>query len=131
MKNRYGEQLFCELADRTICALPAWMFDPECAKFSIGSPLVCADAMRELRDVLSTWQAAHDWDKASQEQSPREVVRESTGEAVAPAVTPAARRCPQGTDTRRKTKRTSHGSDGAVDPGRAGKRRGHGKRRRR
>jgi len=54
MKNRYGEQLFCQLADQTVCALPAWMFDPECAKFSIGSPLVCAEAMRELRDVLST-----------------------------------------------------------------------------
>jgi hypothetical protein len=82
MKNRYGEHLFCEVADGSICALPAWIFSPECAKFSIGSPLICAEAMRDLRDVLSTWQAAHGWDKASQEQSPREVVRESTAKLL-------------------------------------------------
>ena len=54
MKNRSGEQVFCELPNDTTCALPTWMFSADCARFTLGRPLIRIEALRELRDVLTS-----------------------------------------------------------------------------
>src|SRR6516225_4894732 len=96
-RYRHHEAIFCELPDQTFCALPTWMFSADCAQFTLGPPLIRTEALRELRDLLTAWQTAHLCDKASLEQSPREGVHESTGEANRiGAVTSAAPRCVQG-----------------------------------
>jgi hypothetical protein len=72
MKDRHGEHVFCELPNSTICSLPAWVFSPDCASFLIGTPQICAEALIELRDVLSAWQAPTDCYKPPLEETPRE-----------------------------------------------------------
>ena len=81
MKNRNGEQIFCELPNKTICALPTWMFNADCARFTLGRPLIRIEALRELREVLTAWQTTSSCDKASLRQSPLEVVHETPSEA--------------------------------------------------
>ena len=95
MKNRHGEHIFCELPNSTICSLPAWVFSPDCASFSVGPPLICEAALIELRDVLSAWHSSTDCDKPSMEETHREVLCDSTCEAAGPTVEPTARRCPK------------------------------------
>ena len=67
MRDAQGEHIFCQLRDETICCLPAWMFSPECTKFTFGAPMVSAAALTELRDLLATLRAAAPCDKSSQE----------------------------------------------------------------
>ncbi|HWS96547.1 MAG TPA: hypothetical protein VN620_08750, partial [Candidatus Methylomirabilis sp.] len=81
MNKRNGEQVFCELPDSTICALPTWMFSADCARFTVGPPLIHMEALCELRDVLTAWQNASSRDKALLTQSPLEVVHETVREA--------------------------------------------------
>jgi len=95
MKDRHGEHIFCELPDRTICSLPSWMFSPDCASFSVGSPVICTAALLELRDVLNAWHLSTDCVKPSMEETPREVVRDATFEAAGPTAEPTARRYPE------------------------------------
>ena len=103
MRNRHGEHIFCELRDRTICSLPAWMFSPNCASFSVGTPLICAAALLELRDVLNAWHSSTDRVKSSMEETPREVVCDATFEAAGLTAEPTARRYPEDGHTRVQT----------------------------
>jgi hypothetical protein len=71
-KKRRGEYIFYQLPDGTICSLPAWMFSPaECAQFSLGSPLIAAEALVQLRDVLDALQVPSGCDKASLKPFPK------------------------------------------------------------
>lgn len=115
MNKRNGEQVFCELPDSTICALPTWMFSADCARFTVGPPLIHVEALRELRDVLSAWQSTSSWDKASLKQSPREVVRETTRQSDhVGTVASAAPHRVQGGDVRRQAEGTCSGAGGAT-----------------
>ncbi len=64
-KKRRGEYVFCQLPDGTISSLPAWMFSPECAQLSLGSPLIAVEALLQLRDLLNALQVPSGCDKAS------------------------------------------------------------------
>ena len=99
MTDRHGEHVFCELPDGTICSLPAWVFSPDCASFSVGPPLICTAALIELRNVLNAWHSSADCVKPSMEETPREVVRDSTCEAAGLTDEPTARRCQEGGHT--------------------------------
>jgi hypothetical protein len=70
-KKRRGEYIFCELPDHTICSWPAWMFSPEYARLSLGSPLIAVEALLELRDLLDALQVPSGCDKASLQPSPK------------------------------------------------------------
>ena len=107
MKNRNGEQIFCELPNSTTCALPTWMFSADCARFTLGRPLIGIEALRELRDVLTSWQTTSSCDKASLRQSPLEVVHETASEADRRStVASTAPHRVQGSDIPRQAKRT-------------------------
>src|SRR5664279_351852 len=107
------------------------MFSPDCATALVGSPLICTEALCELRAVLSAWQASADCGKAFLEHSPREVVRESTDEAAKLTAEPATHQCPQGSPTRRQTKTAGAGARGTTDQRGSEKRPTIDKRRRR
>lgn len=130
MKDRHGEHVFCELPDSTICSIPAWMLSPDCTGFSLGPPLICAVALQELHDVIRAWQASFDCDKASLEESPREVMRDSTCEIAQLTAEPAARRCPQDGRTGRQTKGTGACARETLDQCGPGKQSAVGERRR-
>lgn len=95
MTDRRGEHIFCELPDSTICSLPAWVFSPDCAGFSEGPPLICAAALIELRDLLNAWHSSTDCVNPSGEETPREVMRDSTCQATGLTAKPTAGRCPE------------------------------------
>ena len=107
VNNRNGELIFCELPDNTVCGLPTWMFSTACTRFTVGPPLFSIEALRELREVLTAWQSASSWDKASLKPSLPEVLSEATKEVdrVSTAASAAAYRV-QGGDSRRQTERT-------------------------
>ena len=131
MKNRHGEHMFCELPNGTICSLPAWVFSPDCASFSVGPPLACAAALVELRDLLSAWQSSTDCGKPSMEESPREVGCDSPSEAAGLTVEPVAHRCPEDSYPGRQTAGVGSGARGTPDRGGPGKPPAGGGRRRR
>jgi len=77
MRDCHGEHLFVELVDGTVCSLPAWMFDRECASFSVGAPVIAVEALMALRDLLASLQAAADCDKPSLNKPSKEEVSEA------------------------------------------------------
>ena len=79
--NRNGERVLCRLPDGTVGSLPAWMLRADSSHFILGKPLVSVDALRELRDLLSTLQAASGGGKASLKIVPKEGTNE-TAEAT-------------------------------------------------
>jgi len=109
--NRNGERVLCRLPDGTVCSLPAWILRPESSQFTLGKPLVSVDALRELRDLLSTLQASAGCGKASLKDLPKEGIDE-TAEAKHTAIAstaPAAGSASSesaGAQTKRPGKRT-------------------------
>jgi hypothetical protein len=83
--NRNGERVLCRLPDGTVGSLPAWMLRAESSRFTLGKPLVSVDALRELRELLSTLQASPDCGKASLKIMPREGIDETRPPANLPA----------------------------------------------
>jgi len=107
VKSRNGEQVFCELPNDTICALPTWMFSADCTRFTLGRPLIRIEALRELREVLTAWQTTYSCDMASLRQSPLEVVHETSNEADRlSTVASTTRHRVQNSDIPRQAKRT-------------------------
>ena len=132
VKTRNGEQIFCQLPDNTLCALPMWMFRAECAQLTVGPPVIAVEALCELRDVLTAWQTPSSCDKAFLTQSPPEVVNETVREADQPnTVAFADPHRIQGSGNRREAERTGSGIGGTADQRRARKRRRHNHRRNR
>ena len=124
VKTRNGEQIFCQLPDNTLCALPMWMFSAECAQFTVGPPLIRIEALRELRDVLTAWQTTSFCDKASLTQSPPEVVHETVREADQPSTDAFTNPyCIQSGSNRREAERIGSGAGGAADQRRTRRRR--------
>jgi hypothetical protein len=54
-KHRNGERVLCQAPDGRLHSLPGWMCDPECLQFSLGSALICVEALSELRALLDLW----------------------------------------------------------------------------
>jgi hypothetical protein len=109
--NRNGERVLCRLPDGTVASLPAWMLRAESSQLTLGTPLVSVDALRELRELLSTLQASPGCGKASLKIVPREGIDE-TAEAkhtatafTAPAAGSASIES-AGAQTKRPGKRT-------------------------
>lgn len=66
MVDRRGEHLFVQLPDGTVCSLPTWMFNPSCStRYYLGPPLIAVDALRHLRDLLSSLRPSEDFGKDS------------------------------------------------------------------
>lgn len=114
MKDRHGEHIFVELADETICSLPAWMFSPECAIFSVSSPLVAVDALTSLREFLSSLQCPNDCAKSSVNPTPKERASEAIDSQKKRATEPAAARRSSNGSPRQQTARTGKGTRGAA-----------------
>ena len=50
-----GEYVFCELPNGTVAGLPAWMTEVSaCAAVEAGDVMASAEALAELRDLVST-----------------------------------------------------------------------------
>ena len=78
-KDRGDERIYCEL-DGKIYPLPNWMLSPECSQFSVGPPVISAEALVELRELLTSLPLQADCAKASPHSSPKEGVDETIGE---------------------------------------------------
>jgi hypothetical protein len=85
-KDRYGEYIFVQLPDDTICGLPAWMFNVACAEFVVGSPFISVEALTELRDLLAALRASPLCDMASMKEARMEVPNQASAEAASSAV---------------------------------------------
>jgi hypothetical protein len=121
MRDSRGEHIFCELPDSTICSLPEWVFSPECATFSVGPPLICTAALLELRDLLTAWHLSTDCVKPSGEETPPEVVRDSTFQAAGFTAEPTTRRCAEDDHTGLPTTGAVSRARGASNRGSPGK----------
>jgi len=77
-----GERVYCQLPDGTLCSVPSWMLRPECAHFSFGSPLISVDALGELRQLLTAWQAPATCGKALLKSPAKEGGDETISEAT-------------------------------------------------
>ena len=92
MKDRHGEHIFCELPDGTICSLPTWMFQPDCLRFPLGSPLISVEALAALRDLIGALRMPASVAMATLNQPPKEGVDEATSNTNEHAIQPAAAR---------------------------------------
>jgi len=63
-------------------SLPSWMLSHECSQFSLGPPLISAEALVELRELLASLRLHADCDKASPHSSPKEGIDETIGKAA-------------------------------------------------
>ena len=101
--DRDGERLLCQAPDGRLHSLPGWMCSPECLQFSLGSPLISADALGQLRALVDLWQASSN--RLSDEEEVDETISHSTEEAVESA---ASRR------TNGRRRRRTEGTDGRI-----------------
>jgi|SRR5579875_1464823 len=85
MQDRHGEHRICERPDQTLCSVPCWMFNPECAAFSLEQPVIAAEALSELRDLLTHLQKFSSCDKASVSSPLQEEKHEIPSEVCQPA----------------------------------------------
>ena len=131
MKDFHEEYLFVELADGTICSLPAWMFHPECAGFSQGPPLIAVEALVALRDLISSLHAAAECAKASLNPPPKEEVSEAVSQDAETTTQPAAVRCSDSSPSQRQATRTNRRDRRDARQRRAPKRKPSSKRKRR
>src|SRR5215831_16431890 len=123
MKYRHGEHLICERPDRSLCSVPRWMFDPECATFSLGQPAVAIEALHELRDLLTSLQNASSCDKASVRSPSQEDKHEIPSAVRQPATESSiARPCAGGTFSERTAR--AHPRSGRVARQRSRSKRG-------
>jgi hypothetical protein len=52
-KDRPGQCIYCE-SDSKIYPVPSWMLSPECSQLWLGPPLISAEALSELHDLLTS-----------------------------------------------------------------------------
>ena len=83
-KVRAGQRIYCE-SDGKIYPVPSWMLSPECSQLLPGPPLISAEALGELHDLLTSLPIHADCDKASQNSPPKEGVDETIGKITLPA----------------------------------------------
>ena len=111
-RDRLGERVFCELPDGTVCALPGWMLQPSCERFSFGAPLIAVEALSALRDLLSSLPTS----PADAPAALRRSSQEEAHEANTPATPPAAAQAARDGAPQPQTKRTQRRSGRAADP---------------
>ena len=70
-KDRAGQRIYCE-SDGKIYPVPSSMLSPECSQLLLGPPLISADALGELHDLLRSLPLHADCDRASLNTSPKE-----------------------------------------------------------
>ena len=80
MKQRYGERVLCYLPDNTICGLPAWIFNSDCAHLDLGVPLISIEALIELHRLLMALHPSSEFDKAGSIELPLEAPDETPAE---------------------------------------------------
>ena len=83
-KDRAGQRIYCE-SDGKIYPVPSWMLSPECSQLLLGPPLISAEALGELHDLLRSLPLHADCDRASLNASPKEGVDEAIGKITLPA----------------------------------------------
>ncbi len=114
-KSNSGERVCCQLPDGTLCSLPSWMLNPECARFSFGSPLISVEALCELRHLLAAWQPPSNCGKALLRSPAKEEGDETTSEATQPADESAASQCARDSGSRPQAKGTDAYAHGATN----------------
>src|SRR5213076_3340074 len=77
-KDRAGQRIYCE-SDGKIYPIPSWMLSPECSQLLLGPPLISAEALGELHDLLKSLPIRGGCDKASLNSSPKEGIDETIG----------------------------------------------------
>jgi hypothetical protein len=113
-KDRAGQRIYCE-SDGKIYPVPSWMLSPECSQLLLGPPLISAEALGELHDLLTSLPFHADCDKASQNSPPKESVDETIGKITLPAnESPPQHTC--NSNWRRAAQRIDYGADGTTDP---------------
>jgi hypothetical protein len=60
------------------------MLSPECSQLLLGPPLISAEALSELHDLLTSLPIQADCDKASLNSSPKEGVDETIAKSLYP-----------------------------------------------
>ena len=117
--NRDGERVLCRLPDGSVCSLPAWILRPESSQFTLGKPLVSVDALRQLKDLLSTLQTSAGCDKDSLKVVvPKEGIDE-TAESKYTATAPVTAVGPGSSETAGgQTKRPRKRTEGTSSEGR-------------
>ena len=117
--NRDGERVLCRLPDGSVCSLPAWILRPESSQFTLGKPLVSVDALRQLKDLLSTLQTSAGCDKDSLKVVvPKEGIDE-TAESKHTATAPVTAVGPGSSETAGgQTKRPRKRTEGTSSEGR-------------
>jgi hypothetical protein len=113
-RDSSGEQLYCTIDDNTICALPVWMFNPECTHLSLGPPVIELAALIELQELLTFLQ-----DSSSSTEASLTLIQEVNDEAIAGAprddsVSPATNETTVGGTAARKTKRAGSGAGRTI-----------------
>lgn len=128
-KGRLGERVYCE-SDSKIYPIPSWMLSPECSQLLLGPPLISAEALCELHDLLTSLPVHANCDRASLKSLPKEGVDEAIGK-----ITPSTNKSstPQRTynsSGRHTAKRIDNRSDGTANRRSRNGKRATGKRRR-
>lgn len=119
-KDRAGQRIYCE-SDGKIYPVPSWMLSPECSQLLLGPPLISAEALGELHDLLTSLPIHDDCDKASLKSPPKEGVDETIGKITLPANESPTPQRTCNNNSRRAAKRIDHGADGTTHP-RSGRR---------
>lgn len=112
-KDRAGQCIYCESEGR-IYPVPSWMLSPECAQLLLGPPLVSAEALAELHDLLTRLPIHADCDKASQNSPPKEGVDETIGNITLPANESSTPQRTRNRNWRRAAQRIDHRADGTT-----------------
>ena len=128
-KERVGLRIYCE-SDGKIYPVPSWMLSPECSQLLLGPPLISADALGELHDLLRSLPLHADCDRASLNASPKEGVDEAIGKITLPANESSTPRRVNG-QSRRAAERTDHRFGGATNQRSGTRRKRAGRNRRR
>ena len=112
-KDRAGQRIYCE-SDGKIYPIPRRMLSPECSQFSLGPPLISAEALGELHDLITSLPVHAGCDKASLNSPPKEGVDETIGKITLPANESPTPQRTCNSHSRRAAKRIDHRSDGAT-----------------
>ena len=113
-KSSNGERVFCQLPDGKFCSLPSWMLRPDCAQFSLGSPLISVEALSELRNLLTAWQTPATCGKALLKSPAKEGGDETISEATQAADESAALQCARDQSSQPQAKGTGAYTHGAT-----------------
>ena len=128
-EDRAGQRIYCE-SDGKIYPIPSWMLSPECLQLLLGPPLISAEALSELHDLLRSLPLHADCDRASLNASPKEGADEAIGKITVPANESSTLQCAGNGSSRGAGERTDHGSDGTPHTRSGSQERGACKRRR-